>query len=118
MKNIKSTLRERYQTAERDIVLDGADVVSQQGYTLIPNYILYRESLTPQAKLIYAMLLSYAWGRKNSSFPGQVRLAEDCGIGVATVKRHIKVLIDKKCITVKRRGRGYTNLYTLHFKRR
>jgi hypothetical protein len=118
MKDIKALLKERYRGTEQDIVLDGADVVSQQGYTLLPNYVLYMKDLTPHAKLIYATLLSYAWGRKRSSFPGQARLANDCGMGVATVKRHIKRLVEKQCIAVIRRGQGRTNLYILHFKKR
>jgi len=118
MKDIHTLLKQRYRGTDQDIVLDGADVLSQKGYTLVPNYILYQQGLTAQAKLIYAMLLSYAWGTKRSAYPGQERLAADCGLGVATVKRHIKHLVEKKCITIVRRGQGWTNLYILHFKRR
>ena len=118
MRDLKSILNERYRNSARDIVLDGADVVSQQGYTLLPNYVLYMTGLSPHAKLIYATILSYAWGRKRSSFPGQARLAKDCGMGVATVKRHTKQLVEKRCVTVIRRGQGKTNLYILHFKKK
>ena len=118
MKDIKSILRDRFKNSDRDIILDGADLVSQRGYTLVPNFILYRTDLSPHAKLIYATILSYAWGNANASFPGQERLAADCGVGVATVKRHIKELTDRRCLTVYRRGQGKTNIYILHFKRK
>jgi len=117
MNDLKTILRERYRDSAQDIILDGADLVSQKGYTLIPNFILYRKDLSGYAKLIYATILSYAWGTAKSAFPGQERLAADCGLGIATVKRHIKELIRTGCMTVLRRGQGRTNIYVLHFKR-
>jgi predicted transcriptional regulator len=118
MQDLKTVLKQRYGPTGRDIILDGADVVSQRGYTLLPNFILYRPGLSAYAKLIYAMILSYAWGTKRAAFPGQQRLAADCGMGVATVKRYIKELVDKGAMTVVRRGQGRTNIYVLHFKKR
>lgn len=118
MNDLKSILKKQYRDSDQDIILDGADVVSQKGYTLLPNFILYRTDLSAYAKLVYAMILSYAWGQSRAAFPGQDRLAQDCGMGVATVKRHIKELMDKGCMTVIRRGQGKTNVYILHFKRR
>jgi len=118
MKDIKAILKERYKGSKRDIILDGADLVSQKGYTLLPNFILYQPGLSAYAKLIYAMILSYAWGKKRRAFPGQQRLAEDCGVGLATVKRYIKELVDQDAMTVIRRGQGRTNVYILHFKKR
>lgn len=118
MKDIQSIIRERYRNSDQDIVLDGADFISQKGYTLVPNFILYRSDLSAYAKLVYATILSYAWGQSRAAFPGQERLAQDCGMGVATVKRHIKELMDKEVMTIIRRGQGKTNIYILHFKRR
>jgi len=118
MKDIKALLKERFRNSDQDIILDGADFVSQKGYTLVPNFILYRTDLSAYAKLIYATILSYAWGQRRAAFPGQERLSQDCGMGIATVKRHIKELTDVGCMTVVRRGQGKTNLYILHFKRR
>jgi hypothetical protein len=118
MKSVRESLLEQYSNSQKDIVLEGADFISQQGYTLIPNYVLHTNGLTPFAKIVYAMILSYAWGNKNSSFPGQSKLAEDCGLGIATVKRAVKELKEKNFITVIQRGLGKTNVYVLHFKRR
>ena len=118
MKDINAILRKRFGNSDQDIILDGADLVSQKGYTLVPNFILYRTDLSAYAKLIYATILSYAWGQSRAAFPGQERLAQDSGMGVATVKRHIKELLDTGCMSVVRRGQGRTNIYILHFKRR
>lgn len=118
MKDLKALLKQRYGKAGRDIILDGADIISQKGYTLIPNYVLSTKKLTAYSKMVYTMLLSYAWGQKNAAYPGQERLAEDCGISVRTVVRSIRELEGHKFVTIVRRGRGLTNLYVLHFKRK
>ncbi len=118
MYDIKTILKKRYGTSGQDIILDGADVITQKGYTLIPNYVLANDKLSPLSKLVYTMILSYAWGQKNSAFPGQERVARDCGVSSRTVVRSIQELQNQKFITVLRRGRGLTNLYVLHFKRR
>lgn len=118
MKDIKTLLKDRYSKLGRDIVLDGADFISQKGYTIIPNYVLTRDKLSAYAKLVYAMLLSYAWGDKNASFPGQGRLATDCGVSLRTVVRAVQELEEQRFVTIVRRGRGLTNIYVLHFKRK
>lgn len=118
MKSVREALLERYGNIQKDIVLDGADLVSQQGYTLIPNYVLHTDKISSFAKLVYAILLSYAWGDKNSSFPGQVALAKDCGLSERSVRNAIKELEEKEFITIFQRGLGKTNKYILHFKKR
>lgn len=118
MQKLSDLLKQKYQNSEKDIVLDGADYISQKGYTLLPNYVLHTKGLSAFAKLVYALILSYAWGSKNASFPGQETLAEDCGLGIATVKRAVKELKEKEFITVIQRGQGKTNVYVLHFKKK
>ena len=46
---------------ERNIILNGADVLTARGYTQVPNHVLVSDRLSPGAKLTYAMLLKYAW---------------------------------------------------------
>lgn len=118
MKDIKTLLKEKYSKSNRDIILDGADFVSQKGFTIIPNYVLGTDTISAYAKLVYTMLLSYAWGDKNAAYPGQERLAKDCGISTRTVVRAMQELEENRFLTVARRGRGLTNLYVLRFKRR
>lgn len=110
-------LLKKYKDSKQDIILLGADLVSQKGYTLVPNYVLYTEKISVYAKLVYSMLLSYAWN-KNAVFPGQDTLAKDCGVSNRTVIRAIKELEKQKFITIFRRGQGKTNLYLLHFKKK
>ena len=115
MKSVRDALLEKYGNSQKDIVLDGADLISQKGYTLIPNYVLHTKKISALAKLVYAVLLSYAWGKKNSSFPGQQALIEDCGISESTIRRAIRELEANDFVTVIQRGQGKTNLYILHF---
>ncbi len=118
MQKLSDVLKQKYQNSKDDIVLDGADFISQKGYTLLPNYVLHTKELTPYAKVVYAMLLSYAWGKKNNSFPGQETLAEDCGISERSVRNAIRELETKDFISVIQRGLGKTNVYVLHFKKK
>lgn len=117
MQSIEKILKEKYKNTQKEIILDGADIVSQKGYTLIPNYILHTSRISGRAKLVYAALLSHAWGNKDSSFPGQERLAEQCGSSPRSIWSAIKELEKAGFITVIRRGLGKTNLYVLHFKK-
>jgi len=61
---------------DKNIVLKGADALSQRGFTQVPNHVLRSDKVSPGAKLAYAMLLSYAW-QNDFCFPGQERLAKD-----------------------------------------
>jgi len=61
---------------EKNIKLVGADALSINGFTQVPNYMLKSPRISPGAKLTYAMLLSYAWGN-DYCFPGQETLAKD-----------------------------------------
>lgn len=117
MQSIEEILKEKYKNSKQEIILDGADLISQKGYTLLPNYVLHHKSLSGRAKLVYALLLSFAWGDKDSSFPGQERLAKECGSSSRSVWSAIRELEKAKFITVIRRGLGKTNVYVLHFKK-
>lgn len=117
-KKLEDTLREKYGNSKEDIILDGADFISQQGFTPIPNYILRTDKLDAKSKLVYATILSYAHGNKDRAFPGQTKLAQDCGLSIRSVSSAIKDLSDKRFVTVLRRGLTKTNVYILHFKKR
>ena len=98
---------------ERNIVLRGADALSQNGFTQVPNCMLKSNKLSPGAKLTYAMLLSYAW-QNEFCFPGQETLAEDMGSGLRSVVRYIRELEDAKFLKIKKLGQGRVNLYELN----
>jgi DNA-binding MarR family transcriptional regulator len=98
---------------DKNIVLKGADVLSQRGFTQVPNHLLRSDKISAGAKLAYTMLLSYAW-QNDFCFPGQERLAKDMGAGERSVVRYIQELEKENFITVQRRGLGRPNLYELN----
>jgi hypothetical protein len=100
---------------DRNLILKGADIATQRGWTGVPNFILESNEISVGAKLTYAMLLKYA-RELNECFPGQDRLADDMGSGKRSVIRYIAELERVGLITIKRRGQGRPNIYTIHLK--
>ena len=97
---------------KRNIEIVGADPVTRQGFTQVPNFILTKADISVGAKLAYAMLLKYAWG-DDACFPGQTTLATDMGAGERSVRRYLDELEKVKLLEVVQRGLGKTNLYRL-----
>jgi hypothetical protein len=100
---------------DRNLRLKGADIATQRGWTGVPNFILESKEISVGAKLIYAMLLKYA-REMDECFPGQDRLAKDMGNGERSVRRWLKELQQVGLVTIKQRGQGRPNLYTVHIK--
>jgi Helix-turn-helix domain len=102
---------------ERNIVLLGADALSQKGFTQVPNALLRHKAISPGAKLVYTMLLSYAW-QNDFCFPGQETLAKDMGVTSRSVRTYLKELETKKFLTIQQQGQGRVNIYHLDLKAR
>ncbi len=117
MLNLKEALKQKYENVEREIILEGADLITQNGYTLVPNFVLNSKVLSGRAKLVYAIMLSYAYGGKAAIFPGQERLAKQCGSSPRSVWSAIRELQKGGYISVIRRGMTKTNVYVLHVKK-
>ena len=100
---------------ERNIILETNDPVVADGFTQVPNFILKNANLTVGEKMTFAMFLSYAWNN-DKVFPGQERLADDIGVTRQSVSTFIKGLEKKGFLTIKRRGLGVTNIYTLRYR--
>lgn len=100
---------------ERNIIIKGGDALSMNGFTQVPNAILKSDTISSGAKLVYALLLSYAW-HNDFCFPGQDTLAADIGIARGTVNRHVQELADKGFIKITRKGQGRANVYELNLK--
>ena len=98
---------------DRNIILKGADVLSEKGFTQVPNHVLVSSKLSPGAKLTYAMLLKYAW-QNDYCFPGQERLAKDMGVTDRSVRTYLQELATKQFVVIKQRGLGKPNLYELN----
>jgi hypothetical protein len=99
-------------TIQHNIEIVGADKATRFGFTQVPNFVLISKDLTPGAKLAYAMLLRYAW-HNDFSFPGQVKLAEDMGVGERSVRTYLKELEAARFLEIQQRGLGKTNIYKL-----
>jgi hypothetical protein len=87
---------------DRNIVLKGADIATQRGWTDVPNFILESKEISAGAKLTYAMLLKYA-REEDQCFPGQERLAKDMSNGEQSVRRWIGELEQVDLISIKQR---------------
>jgi len=111
-----NTLGDLLQHHERlqNIVLKGFDAMSAGGFTQVPNILLKAPTLTANAKIVYAQLLSYAW-TNGYCYPGQVRMADDLGSTKSTVNRAILELETAGWLEVEKRGQGKTNIYTLKY---
>lgn len=108
-------LRETDAFKDRNLLLKGADIATRRGWTGVPNFILESKKISVGSKLIYAMLLKYA-REMDECFPGQKRLAEDIGNSERSVRSWLKELEKVGLITIKQRGQGRPNLYTVHLK--
>lgn len=97
--------------SEGNIVLTGADALTAGGYTQIPNAIL-DAPLSAGAKLVYAMLLKYAWSN-DFCFPGQGRLAQDVRVTDRSVRNYLAELKDGGYIHVTQQGLTKPNIYRL-----
>lgn len=84
--------------------LQVANEALRHGFTIIPNYVLRAANLSRDAKLLYGILLSYAW-QKGSCFPGYETLQKDMSCGSAQISRYIKELKVSGWLHVTRRGR-------------
>ncbi len=111
MESIKDIVREK----EQNILLKGFDPVAAEGFTQVPNLVLKSPKLSAGAKMVYSLLLSYAW-HNNMCFPGQSRLAKNCGRTQGWVSQQMKELEEKRFLEITRRGQGKTNLYCLSFQ--
>jgi hypothetical protein len=100
---------------DRNLRLRGADIATQRGWTGVPNFILESKEISVGAKLIYAMLLKYA-REMDECFPGQGRLAKDIGASERSVRTWLKELEKMSLVSIKQRGQGRPNLYTVHIK--
>lgn len=99
---------------EQNIKLNTSDPIARYGFTQLPNFILKNPEISIGAKTTYALFISYAW-HNNFCFPGQKRLADDMGMGIASANRFIKELEDCGLVEIERRGQGKTNVYTINY---
>ncbi len=82
-----------------------------QGHTDIPNAVLLESRIEPMTRLCYAVVKSYAYGKKREAFPGQKAIAEQLGVRERSVRYYITDLEKLGLLTVEQRGQQQTNVY-------
>ncbi len=101
---------EAYQPEPGTLLLE--DQTLRYGFIQLPKQVLYARNLSRDAKLLYAVLLGYAW-QEGRCFPGYRRLCEDMGASENMVRKYMRELEAVNLLRQKRRGLGKTNIYTL-----
>src|SRR5215203_7275619 len=61
------------------------------GFVQLPKLILYARNLSRDAKLLFAVLLGYAW-EKDRCFPGYRRLCQDMQASENMVRKYMREL--------------------------
>lgn len=80
------------------------------GFVQLPRLVLRAKNLSVKAKLIYGMLLDYAW-HDDHVFPGQDRMADDLDVSLDSVQRALQELKVCYLIDYKRQGLNLPNIY-------
>jgi hypothetical protein len=106
---ISSAVREA--PASDTILVEDASL--PRGFVQLPKQVLYACNLSRDAKLLYAILLGYAW-QEQRCFPGYQRLCADLDASENAVRTWMRELEDTHLISQRRRGQGRTNLYLFH----
>jgi hypothetical protein len=89
------------------------DDLMAQGFTQIPNVILEDGNITPQAKVLYQLLLRFAW-KEDHAFPGQETLCDMMGFRKKdSVRKYLNELKELNLLDWKQRGLNKTNVYTI-----
>lgn len=83
-----------------------------KNFTQIPNEVLFYDKISVQARLLYAILVSFAWF-EDECFPGQARLAAAMGCKERAIRKYLAELREHNLIEWKRRegAVGLTNVY-------
>lgn len=97
---------------ERDTLILEDDTL-KHGFIQLPKIVLRARNLSRDAKLLYSILLSYAWD-DDRCFPGYARLCDDMQASENMVRKYMRELMEIGLLSQKRRGLGKTNLYFMH----
>lgn len=82
----------------------------KNGFTAMPNSVIMARGLSIGAKLIYGLLIMFAW-QENECFPGQERLSVAAEVSIRQVQRYLLELREYGLITWRQRGQNQTNIY-------
>ncbi len=112
--HVPSVVQKEDGTQEQRAVFfsGGTDRRLTEGYTQIPNAILRATGISAGAKMLYGLLLSYAW-QAAVCWPNQATLSSDAGCSVRNVQRWLAELEDAAFIKIHQQGLNRPNLYEI-----
>ena len=87
------------------------DELLRDGFTSMPNTVLYYKGISMGAKAAYLVLLSYAWNVMKT-WAGQKAMSAHLGITEKTLRGYLSELTEHGIITITRRGQGLTSVVT------
>jgi len=102
----------RQPTSKRDLY-GGIEKALLQRFTKVPNTVLFRQDLSPGAKLTWIALKAHQWNEQ-SPFPSQQRLAAALAKTRQRVSADLKELKTKGLVQVQRQGSRRTAQYELY----
>jgi hypothetical protein len=80
------------------------------GFAQVPRPVLRAKTLSPKAKLVYTLLLDYAW-YADYSYPSQETMANELDISIDTVQRALEELRAYRLIEWRQQGQNLPNVY-------
>lgn len=83
-----------------------------RGFTAIPNHIIRDASIPPSTRLLYGVIMSYAWSARACT-ASAATLCDDTGIGRSAFFEGIALLRDRGLVEVQKRKskNGWRNVY-------
>jgi hypothetical protein len=83
-----------------------------KGFTAIPNAVLRDASIPISARVLYGVIMSYAWGSRACTASADT-LCEDAGIGRSAFFDGVAVLRDKGLLAIEKKHtkKGWRNIY-------
>ncbi len=89
-----------------------ADPAERLPFVQIWTHVLEDPTLSAGARILYGILRGYA--RQDAEcWPGMQAIAAKVGVSDNAARRYMQELASAQLVTVKRRGQGRTNLYTI-----
>jgi hypothetical protein len=87
--------------------------MSDSGWTQIPNAIMRDTTIPPTTRLLYGVILSYAWGDRGVCTKAAKDLAVEAGIGRSAFFEGVALLRERGLLRVDKRkvGRTFANVY-------
>ena len=86
-----------------EVVID--DPILRRRFVMLPRPVIVAANLSEGAKLLYALILDFAW-QSDHAWPGQERMAALLGINARTVRRYLQELVAVRLVGIEHRWTG------------